>query len=94
MVPGRVSDAEDNWRDHTFAEMSGYPVEITLSCGCVKISVGPPAYFMSRLGDHATPRDAARRMRCHVCKQRPKLSISRIWSLGEPPELPAWTGLE
>lgn len=93
MGTGRMTDTEDNWRDHTFAEMSGYPVDITLSCGCTKVSNGPPAYFLSRLGVNATPRDAAARMICHVCQQRPRLSISRSWSVGDPPELPDWMGL-
>lgn len=88
-----MSDGEGSWRDHQFAELIGYPVEIVMTCGCTKVTVGPPAYFMSRLGDQATPRDAARRMICQTCQQRPSLRLQRTWSVSARPDLPDWMGL-
>lgn len=89
-----------NWKDHRFAEMIGHLVEISVSCGCTKVSVCRPRYFIDQLGKDATPRDAERRMKCRTCKQRAVLTLGRQWAVDEgrdgrvdPPPLPEWMGL-
>jgi hypothetical protein len=73
--------------------MLGHPVEVTLYCACTRVIVARPGYFISRLGEHSTPRDAERRMRCRTCRERPTLKLSRCWSVSTPVALPDWMGL-
>jgi len=89
-----------SWRDHRFEEMAVHPVEIGVRCGCARVLAARPAYFITRLGQDATPRDAERRMLCRVCGARPQLSLGLIWSVSggrdmrpDPEPLPDWMEL-
>lgn len=84
-VPRRIADLLD------------YPVSIRISCGCTRVVVARPGWFLAKLGEEATIEDGERRLICRTCKQRPVLVAEGDWAVTggrdrrqNPEPMPRW----
>jgi len=91
---------DESTRNGRLAELLGHPVQISLHCGCTKVSAGPVEYFIKLLGPKATIASAESRMICETCRQRPRAVLAWEWAAhpirrhgaGKPP--PEWCTID
>jgi hypothetical protein len=87
---------DESTRNGPLAELTNYPVEITLLCGCTSVKSGHVSLLIEKLGPQATIAEAERRMKCQTCGKRPRVVLGWQWGFHptrrrkEVPPLPGW----
>lgn len=83
--------------DQPLSDLFGHHLDIATRCKCTSVTVFTPERLVRDLGEGATLRIAAKRLRCSTCHERPTLTLQRSYGTSEgrdlrrdPPALPEW----
>lgn len=83
----------ESLRGRRIDDLTGYPVDITIRCGCTRVLGASIEGLTSKLGPDATFDDAERRMKCRDCGERGRIAVGVTWGhrvSTNPEPLPDW----